>query len=600
MRTDIPSAMVCALSEGSCRQLLPAEGSQKGTLRFPFGAEGAPTHLHTLRSVKLQRAELHCPQSQPIPHNPQYRSATAYAGERGVAMAVKNLSTRVAIIGRGAKCRGGSSAVDKSAYISRTTMYSEYDGTTYYPKYTEDLVHNEVMLPVNAPAEYSDPSVLWNSVEMRESKSAKAQLARSYKINLPNEWSYELAIEVMRDYVKRNFVDDGMCAQFAIHDSENPNTHQRNLHCHIMLTMRPILEDGSWGDKQKKIYALDADGNKIRKKNGQYKCTTQDVTGWNSRENARKWRKDLADTINAVNDKNGLRENFWEHRSFAEQGLDTIPQIHLGEKASALERAGIQTERGNVNRRIMEQNKAILTAKMLVAKAEEHLQKLVNSKPVEAVRNTANEVLDMIRAVVGKKGSLELPVIKSKYLRKISQRQALQEQERMERFVVANQIESFEQLQEFKTQREPAYEKLSAERQQIAEQIARLEQLLVAYSDYEPYIVYHKTSNSLKGFAKRKYDKEHETELKDYDSYRAELKKMLSSDEKITPKKWTAEKTKLEERLQESNPDYARVVTELASTEVIEHNRKMLAMTREAEKKQHSQIHSRKKNEQSL
>lgn len=109
-------------------------------------------------------------------------------------MAVKNLSTRVAIIGRGAKCRGGSSAVDKSAYISRTTMYSEYDGTTYYPKYTEDLVHNEVMLPVNAPAEYSDPSVLWNSVEMRESKSAKAQLARSYKINLPNEWSYELAI----------------------------------------------------------------------------------------------------------------------------------------------------------------------------------------------------------------------------------------------------------------------------------------------------------------------------------------------------------------------------------------------------------------------
>lgn len=273
-------------------------------------------------------------------------------------MAVKNLSTRVAIIGRGAKCRGGSSAVDKSAYISRTTMYSEYDGTTYYPKYTEDLVHNEVMLPVNAPAEYSDPSVLWNSVEMRESKSAKAQLARSYKINLPNEWSYELAIEVMRDYVKRNFVDDGMCAQFAIHDSENPNTHQRNLHCHIMLTMRPILEDGSWGDKQKKIYALDADGNKIRKKNGQYKCTTQDVTGWNSRENARKWRKDLADTINAVNDKNGLRENFWEHRSFAEQGLDTIPQIHLGEKASALERAGIQTERGNVNRRIMPAVKA--------------------------------------------------------------------------------------------------------------------------------------------------------------------------------------------------------------------------------------------------
>ena len=75
-------------------------------------------------------------------------------------MAVKNLSTRVAIIGRGAKCRGGSSAVDKSAYISRTTMYSEYDGTTYYPKYTGGIwCIMRIMLPVNAPAEYSDPSV---------------------------------------------------------------------------------------------------------------------------------------------------------------------------------------------------------------------------------------------------------------------------------------------------------------------------------------------------------------------------------------------------------------------------------------------------------
>ena len=515
-------------------------------------------------------------------------------------MAVKSLSTRIAIIGRGAKCTGGTSAVDRSAYISRTTMYSEYDGTYYYPKYSEDLVHSEVMLPVNAPAEYADPSVLWNSVEMREKSYAKAQLARSYKIELPNEWSYELATEVVRDYIKRNFVDDGMCAQFAIHDSENPITHQRNLHCHMMMTMRPIMEDGTWGDKQKKVYALDADGNKIRKKNGQYKCTTQDVTGWNNRENAKKWRKDWADTINAVNEKNGLTENFWEHRSFEEQGVDTIPQIHLGAKASALERAGIQTERGNVNRKIMEQNKAIITAKMLVAKAEEQLEKIVKSKPVEAVRNATNEVLDMIRAVVSRKGKLELPVVKGKYLKKISQRQILQEQDRMEQFVVSNQIESFEQLQGFVEQRVPAYEKLSVERQKIAEQIARLEQLLVAYKEYEPYIEYHKTSNSMKGFAKRNYDKAHQTELELYASYRAELKQMLSSDEKITPKKWTEQKAQLEAKLRKSNPDYAKVVTELASTEVIEHNRKMLAVAREAEERQQSRRQKQKRNEQTL
>ena len=515
-------------------------------------------------------------------------------------MAVKNLSTRIAIIGRGAKCSGGTSAVDRSAYISRTTMYSEYDGTYYYPKYSEDLVHSEVMLPENAPAEYVDPSVLWNSVEMRESKYAKAQLARSYKIELPNEWSYELATEVVRDYVKRNFVDEGMCVQFAIHDSENPVTHQQNLHCHMMMTMRPILADGTWGDKQKKVYVLDADGNKIRKKNGQYKCTTQDVTGWNNRENAKRWRKNWADTINAVNEKNGLTDNFWEHRSFEEQGLDIIPQIHLGAKASALEKAGIQTERGNINRRIIEQNKAILTAKMLVAKAEEQLQKVVNSKPVETIRNTANEVIEVIRTVARRKGRLDLPIVKSKYVRKISQRQVLQKQERMENFVVSNQIESFEQLQEFKVQREPTFEKLSAERQRITEQIVRLEQLLDAYKEYEPYIVYHKTSNSLKGFAKKNYDKEHEKELKNYAIYRAELKEILEPDEKITPKKWMVEKKKLEEQLQESSSDYAEVVTELASTEVIEHNRKMLEVVRETEQKQQGRSQKQRKNEQSL
>ena len=91
-------------------------------------------------------------------------------------MAVKSLSTRIAIIGRGAKCSGGSSAVDRSAYISRTTMYSEYDGTYYYPKSSEDLVHSEVMLSENAPEEYADPSVLWNSGRAEAKKqSAKAQ-----------------------------------------------------------------------------------------------------------------------------------------------------------------------------------------------------------------------------------------------------------------------------------------------------------------------------------------------------------------------------------------------------------------------------------------
>jgi MobA/MobL family. len=97
-------------------------------------------------------------------------------------MTVKNISTRAKICGRSAKCTGGHSAVEQSSYISREKMYCEYDGQTYYPKYSEDLVHCEVLLPENAPEEYK-VRMFMDSVELVE-KSKDAQLARTFRIEL--------------------------------------------------------------------------------------------------------------------------------------------------------------------------------------------------------------------------------------------------------------------------------------------------------------------------------------------------------------------------------------------------------------------------------
>lgn len=74
-------------------------------------------------------------------------------------MVVKTVSSRASIIGRGAKCRG-KSAVEQSAYIRRTTLYSDYYGQTFYPKYAEDLVSTGVMIPDHAPREYLDHAKL--------------------------------------------------------------------------------------------------------------------------------------------------------------------------------------------------------------------------------------------------------------------------------------------------------------------------------------------------------------------------------------------------------------------------------------------------------
>ena len=169
-------------------------------------------------------------------------------------MVVKTVSSRASIIGRGVKCRG-KSAVEQSAYISRTTLYSDYYGQTFYPKYAEDLVSTGVMIPDHAPREYLDHAKLWNSVEKVE-KHSKAQLCRLLKYSLPNWMSYELADKVARDIIQRNFVSKGMCAEYAIHDSVN-DKGEHNLHIHILLTMRPILENGEWREKSRKIYKLD-------------------------------------------------------------------------------------------------------------------------------------------------------------------------------------------------------------------------------------------------------------------------------------------------------------------------------------------------------
>lgn len=501
-------------------------------------------------------------------------------------MAIKSISTRAQICGRSANCRGGHSAVEQSSYISREKMYSEYDGKMYYPKYSEDLVHCEVMLPENAPPEYSDPYVLWNSVETNE-KGLSAQLARTYRIELPNEWSYELATEVVRDYVNRNFVSKGMCAQFAIHDSENKQTGQRNLHCHILLTMRGIDEQGRWMPKQKKVYLTDADGERIplidrstgvqkvdNQNRKQWKCATIQTNDWNSRENASIWRKDLVDTINSINERLGMTENFWEHRSFKERGLDIFPQIHMGEKASALERAGIKTIRGDINRDIITKNTIIISARTAYEKAKENLE-VVKAIPVTVVRAIKNEILDVIRMVAERYNNrLKLPIIKGRYIGRISGRDRLQDRKFMEAYVREKRWTSYDQIENIKRELEPVFDKNNALLNEKSSRIKYLEGLLSKYSEYEPYIKFNKEKWELRGWKQNQYCNKHIVELAYYDTYRESLKNMIKEPDKaITPGKWRTELEKLYNQYDRIEESMSGITWDLAVIEVLRWNK---------------------------
>ena len=155
----------------------------------------------------------------------------------------------------------------------------------------------------------------------------------------------------------------GMCADICIHDKKDGNPH-----AHIMLTMCPFNEDRTWGDKQKKEYILDPQGNKIYDpKKRSYKCKSVPTTDWNDQSRAEEWRGAWADYVNGVLEHNGHAERI-DHRSYERQGIDQIPTIHLGVAASQMEKCGIRTERGDINREIEVTNSNLRQLKARIVK----------------------------------------------------------------------------------------------------------------------------------------------------------------------------------------------------------------------------------------
>ncbi|HGA0667362.1 TPA: MobQ family relaxase [Streptococcus agalactiae] len=257
----------------------------------------------------------------------------------------------VNIISRGK----GKSAVASAAYISGEKIKNEWDGVTH--DYTKKLgvISKEIYLPDHAPKEYKDRKTLWNSVELFE-KNSNAQLARNFIISLPKELSIEENKKMIEEYVQNNFVKEGMIVDLAIHDESREGN--QNIHAHIMTIVRPINEDGTWGQKSKKEYILDEKGEKILNKNGKPKTRKVELTTWNDKGNVEKWRGNFSDLCNEYLAKNKIEKRV-DHRSFKRQGIKQIPTIHLGASASAMERKGIRTEKGDINREIKKQNELL-------------------------------------------------------------------------------------------------------------------------------------------------------------------------------------------------------------------------------------------------
>ena len=339
-------------------------------------------------------------------------------------MAIYHLEAKV--VSRGA----GRSAVAASAYLSCSRLYNDYDGIQHDYTKKQGLVWQEVFLPEYAPQEWQDREQLWNAVE--EVETAKdSRLAREFVVALPIELSREEQVELLQEFIREQFVSDGMCADAAIHDTDGHNPH-----AHILLTVRPLDERGKWQYKTEKEYLCMKNGEergftaaefraaqnegwekqypyKVGKKKVYMTPPAAEAQGlvradkhpkstrygrqnpiserWNSEEQLLTWRAAWADVSNRHLERAGREERI-DHRSNAARGLDEIPTIHEGVTAQALERKGIISDRCELNRQIKADNALLRELKAAVKKLG---QTVKNTLPViaEAMEKLRSHVL---------------------------------------------------------------------------------------------------------------------------------------------------------------------------------------------------------------
>ena len=334
-------------------------------------------------------------------------------------MAIYHLEAKV--ISRGA----GRSAVAAAAYMSCSQILNDYDGVKHDYTRKQGLVWQQIFLPEYAPAEWSDRGTLWNAVEENE-KTKDSRLAREFVVALPVEMGKAEWESLLTEFIKDNFVADGMCADVCIHDTDGHNPH-----AHIMVTVRPLAESGQWQYKTEKEYLCIRDGEEMGftgaefrqaqkegwEKQYQYKVgrkkeymapSVAEAAGyervsktpkstrfgrqnpiaarWNSDEQLVLWRSAWADVTNRYLERVGAEARI-DHRSYADRGILEQPTIHEGVTARAMEQQGFIADRCELNRQIKADNKLLRELRSIYEKI------------AKAVKNTVPALAEAMETV---------------------------------------------------------------------------------------------------------------------------------------------------------------------------------------------------------
>ena len=203
----------------------------------------------------------------------------------------------------------GRSSIAAAAYRAAEKLIDEKTGLIHDFTKKNGVDHTEILLPSNAPVDFSNRQKLWSAVEKIE-KRKDAQLAREINVALPKALSSKQNIELAKNFVNDVFVSRGMIADLAVHDLDSDNPH-----FHVMLTTREVSNQG-FGKKNR---------------------------DWNDRNLLIEWRKNWADYANQELENHGHNQRI-DHRSLHDQGITRTPQVHLGPVRHAMMKKGKQLD----------------------------------------------------------------------------------------------------------------------------------------------------------------------------------------------------------------------------------------------------------------
>jgi MobA/MobL family protein len=231
-------------------------------------------------------------------------------------------------IGRGA----GRSAVACAAYRAGELLMDERYGRERDFSRKRGVVTSFSFAADDAPAWARDVERLWNAVEAHE-KRKDAQLAFEWEVALPASLS-----DAEREAIARKFTgwlvqEYGVAGSVGIHSGEDRG-NGLNDHMHVMMTTRGVDEEGFAAKKLRQFSTRPGAKN----------------------PEVDKVKECAADLINEALEEADSDERV-DHRSYKARGIDREGTRHLGPAATAYERRGMETHRGDLNRDRQERNR---------------------------------------------------------------------------------------------------------------------------------------------------------------------------------------------------------------------------------------------------